>query len=93
MSNRLLIAGGLYLLLALALPSQIGLGDVRLAAVLGAALGIGGWSPIVLGVILPYVVVFPFAVAYLLRGASRKAQLPFGPFLVAGAVLARVLTG
>jgi leader peptidase (prepilin peptidase)/N-methyltransferase len=87
-----LIAGGFYLLLALVLPSQIGLGDVRLAAVLGAALGIGGWSPIVLGVILPYVVVFPFAVAYLLRGASRKAQLPFGPFLVAGAVLARVLT-
>ena len=87
-----LISGGVYLLLALAVPSQIGLGDVRLAAVLGAALGIAGWSPVILGTLLPYVVVFPFAVAYLLRGATRKTQLPFGPFLIIGAVLARILT-
>lgn len=88
-----LVVGGLYMLIALALPSRIGLGDVRLATVLGAALGAVGWSAVVLGVVLPYLIAPWFAVAYLKRGASRKDQLPFGPFLIAGAVIARLSTG
>ena len=85
--------GGLYLLFALALPRVVGLGDVRLAAVLGCALGVGGWGAVILGLALPYLLVFPFAVAQLKRGATRGSHLPFGPFLIAGAVLAAIMTG
>ncbi|MEU4217164.1 A24 family peptidase [Actinoplanes sp. NPDC026623] len=88
-----LAVGAFYLLAALALPSQIGLGDVRLATILGFALGVNGWTAVVLGTALPYLLAPPFALALLLRGGSRKAQLPFGPFLIAGAVIAQFLTG
>ncbi len=85
-----LALGAFYLLTALALPSQIGLGDVRLAAVLGFALGANDWTAVVLGTVLPYLLAAPFALA-LMRGSSRKAHMPFGPFLFAGAVIAQIL--
>jgi leader peptidase (prepilin peptidase)/N-methyltransferase len=85
--------GGIYLLLAVLVPSQVGMGDVRLSAVLGAALGIGGWETLLLGAVLPYVVVFPFALARLRRSPpSQRGQVPFGPFLAAGAIIATALT-
>jgi leader peptidase (prepilin peptidase)/N-methyltransferase len=86
------VLGGGYLLLALLTPNQVGMGDVRLAAVLGAALGTGGWDAVLLGAILPYPLALPFAVSRLTRrGAPAGGQLPFGPFLVAGAVLAAIV--
>ncbi|WP_430788106.1 prepilin peptidase [Actinoplanes sp. G11-F43] len=88
-----LAVGGLYLLLALALPHTVGLGDVRLAAVLGGALGAHSWSAVLLGLTLPYLLAFPFARAQLRRGTEGAAYLPFGPFLIAGAVLASIVTG
>jgi leader peptidase (prepilin peptidase)/N-methyltransferase len=85
--------GGIYLLLALLVPSQVGMGDVRLTAVLGAALGVGGWQALLLGAVLPYVVGLPFALAQVRRGPpSDRGQLPFGPFLAAGAIIATALT-
>jgi leader peptidase (prepilin peptidase)/N-methyltransferase len=81
--------GATYLLLAVLVPGQVGMGDVRLAAVLGAALGVGGWETLLLGAALPYVVVFPFALAQLRHSPpSQRGQLPFGRFLAAGAIIA-----
>jgi leader peptidase (prepilin peptidase)/N-methyltransferase len=86
------VLGGGYLLLALLTPSQVGMGDVRLVAALGAALGAGGRDTVLLGAALPYLLALPFAVARLrCRVSPAGGQLPFGPFLVAGAVLAAVI--
>ena len=65
--------------------AAMGLGDVKLALLLGAALGYDVFGALALGFIL----LFPVAVAYVIRnrGAARGATLPFGPFLAAGTVL------
>jgi leader peptidase (prepilin peptidase)/N-methyltransferase len=84
--------GGLYLLIAIVSPRMIGLGDVRLAAVLSTALGATGWLAVALGGVLPYILALPFAVTQRKRHDGSKVDLPFGPFLLAGAVLAMILT-
>jgi leader peptidase (prepilin peptidase)/N-methyltransferase len=87
-----LVVGTLYLLLALLTPSQVGMGDVRLAATLGAALAASGWQAVALSLMLPYLLAFPFAAAQLRRRTAQAGHLPFGPFLIAGAVLSYLLT-
>ncbi len=77
-----------YLVLAL-LGGGLGMGDVRLAGLLGLALGPGGWTVVLLGAVLPYLLALPSALAHTWRGRGVEAQhLPFGPYLVAGALLA-----
>jgi leader peptidase (prepilin peptidase) / N-methyltransferase len=87
------VLGGTYLLLGLLTPSGIGMGDVRLATVLGALLGIGGWGTVLLGAALPYAIAAPFAVTQARRVPGRCRQLPFGPFLIAGAIIAAIVRG
>lgn len=81
--------GGLHLALILVAGSRMGLGDVRLAALLGAALGATGWPAVFLGGLLPFVLAVPEALA---RLALRRAySIAFGPYLVAGALIATVV--
>lgn len=81
--------GGLYLALVIVAGSGMGLGDVRLAALLGAALGAISWPTVFLGGLLPFVLAVPEALA---RMALRRARsIAFGPYLVAGALLAAVV--
>jgi leader peptidase (prepilin peptidase) / N-methyltransferase len=76
--------------LALMIPqllgrSWMGMGDVKLALLLGATLGWG-----VLGAVpIAFLCTFPVAVLVLLRGglAARKTTIPFGPFLALGALI------
>ncbi|MEV6965458.1 A24 family peptidase [Hamadaea sp. NPDC051192] len=87
--------GGLALLLAYlvfaVLPgAPMGLGDVKLAGVLGLVLGYLGWPAVVFGAILPFLVNAPFAVVALIR-RGRKARSPFGPALLLGWLVAVVL--
>ncbi|WP_230394901.1 prepilin peptidase [Plantactinospora alkalitolerans] len=82
---------GVYLLLAL-VGGGMGMGDVRLAAVLGLVLGTAGWTAVLLGATLPYLLAMPSAVMRLRRDPKQR-HLPFGPYLVAGAILAVCLTG
>ncbi len=84
--------GGFYLLIALFMPSQVGMGDVRLAAVLGAALGAGGWPALLLGAALAYVIALPFALAQLRHHPAQRGPVPFGPFLAVGAIIAAAVT-
>lgn len=82
--------GGLYLALALAAGSRMGLGDVRLAALLGAALGTTGWPAVLIGGLLPFLLAVPEA---LTRLALRRARtVAFGPYLIAGALIATVVS-
>ncbi len=88
-------AVGAAYLLVLALPGGgLGFGDVKLAAVLGFALGLIGWPAVVVGVVAPHLINGPVAVMLLLRGrARRRTALPLGPALLAGALLAVATSG
>lgn len=80
-------AGGALLLAALAYPGGMGMGDVKLAAVLGLFLG-RGVAPAMLIALLAGVLVG--AVVMVRKGAAqgRKTAVPFGPFLALGATVA-----
>ena len=82
-----------YLLLAVLNPAGMGLGDVKLAGVLGMALAWFGWDVWLLGAVLAFVLASVVGVAMLAtRRAERRSTIPFGPFMVAGAWIA-ILAG
>jgi leader peptidase (prepilin peptidase)/N-methyltransferase len=78
-----------YLVLAFVSPSGLGMGDVRLAAVLGLYLGWLGWSPLLVGAVAGFVVQAVLALFLLAaRRIGLRGRLPFGPAMLLGAVLA-----
>ena len=85
-----LTAGIGYLLLILATllinPKGMGMGDVKLAGLLGLLVG----SPLVFVAFSVTVVVGSGAAAYLLlaKGMGRHDVIPYGPFMVLGAIIA-----
>jgi leader peptidase (prepilin peptidase) / N-methyltransferase len=84
--------GGAYLVLALGVPAGFGLGDVRLAALVGLLLGVKGWNAVMFGAVGPFLLAAPVAAALLaLRRIRRNTPVPFGVPLVAGAILAALL--
>jgi prepilin signal peptidase PulO-like enzyme (type II secretory pathway) len=80
-----LLAGLLFLIPNLISRSMIGMGDVKLASLLGAALG---WA-VLAAVTVAFLSVFPFALATVIRRglAARKATLPFAPFMGFGGIM------
>jgi leader peptidase (prepilin peptidase)/N-methyltransferase len=81
-----LCGGGVFLLLALVHPAGLGMGDVKLAAFLGAWLGRNVIVALFAGSILSLA---PAIAVLAARGAAgRKVGLPFAPFLAAGGVVA-----
>ncbi|MFD5902780.1 prepilin peptidase [Streptomyces microflavus] len=79
--------GGFYFLLFLINPNGMGFGDVKLALALGVALGWYGWEVLFLGGFAGFL----FGAAYglglvLLRRAGRRTGIPFGPFMIVGAL-------
>jgi leader peptidase (prepilin peptidase) / N-methyltransferase len=84
-----LALGGLFLLLYLLPGRGLGFGDVRLAVLIGEFLGFLGWREILLGGILPWLINGPIVLVLLLaRRVHRRDSLPFGPAMLAGALLA-----
>jgi len=80
---------GFYLALFVIRPSGMGLGDVKLAAGVGVALGWLGWQALVAGTFLTFALAALYGAALLLlRRASRTTQLPLGPFIVLGTLAA-----
>ena len=84
----LLAFGGGLLAVALISPRGMGMGDVKLAALIGLVLGSLGLRFVGVaagaGILLGGV----GAIGALAAGAGRKQAIPFGPFLAAGAVVA-----
>ena len=86
-----LALAGFYLLLMVISPSGMSLGDVKLAASLGTLLAWFSWRLLLAGGFAGFLLGGVFAAALLVsRRAGRKQPIPFGPFMIAGAVLAVV---
>jgi leader peptidase (prepilin peptidase)/N-methyltransferase len=67
----------------------MGFGDVKLAGVLGLHLGFLGWRVTVVGFFGAFLLGGLIGIAVLgSRRGGRKTRIPFGPFLVAGALIA-----
>jgi leader peptidase (prepilin peptidase)/N-methyltransferase len=79
--------GGFFLLAALLYPRGMGMGDVKLAAVLGLFLG-RGVGPAVLIALVGGVLVGALVIARKGVAEGRKTAVPFGPFLAVGGIVA-----
>lgn len=78
----------LYLAAALAYPGGMGLGDVKLAGVLGLCLAWFGWDVLAVGGFAAFLLGGLYAVGLVLaRRAGRRSGIPFGPWMLAGAWL------
>jgi leader peptidase (prepilin peptidase)/N-methyltransferase len=82
-----LAAGGFLLIAALAYPGGMGMGDVKLAAVMGLFLG-RAVAPAILIALLAGVLAGGIVIARNGAAAGRKTTIPFGPFLALGAIVA-----
>ncbi len=79
-------AGGLLLIIGLAYPRGMGMGDVKLAAVMGLYLGSAVAPALFVGVLSGTIVGVALMAA---RGSgARRLKVPFGPFLALGGVVA-----
>jgi leader peptidase (prepilin peptidase)/N-methyltransferase len=79
----------LYFLVAFAYPAAMGFGDVKLAGVIGGVLAFLSWSALTIGAFAGFLLGAIFGVALIaLRRGGRKTAIPFGPFMIAGALAA-----
>lgn len=78
---------GLVCLVA-ALLGSLGLGDVKLAAVAGILVGVGGWRAGEVFAVSTVLIGGLIGLGMLAAGRGRKAHLPFGVAIAAGAGLA-----
>ena len=91
------LAAGLGYFVVLLVPAfstrgAIGMGDVKLAFLLGVFAGYGRWEGAVVAAIGAFVLAGVVAVPLLIfRILSRRDHLPFGPFMVAGSWIAIAL--
>lgn len=100
-AGRLLrsLLGGLamaaaFLLLALIRPGQLGGGDIKLAGLLGIALGWLGWTTLLGSTALGFVLGgLGGLVLVALRKATMRSQISFGPFLLSGALIGMLALG
>lgn len=96
--GRAVLAGlalfGTYLVLALLSPRQsgLGMGDVKLAGLLGMLLGAQSWGHLLVATVFTFGLAGIHAlVLAVLRRAKGTDTIPFGPHMVAGAALVLVV--
>jgi len=75
-----------YFVLAMISTRGMGMGDVKLAGVLGLFLGSLGWGQLAVGAGVAFVLGGLFSIILLItRRAGRKSGIPFGPWMLLGA--------
>jgi leader peptidase (prepilin peptidase) / N-methyltransferase len=84
------VFGGFFFVVAFIYPAGMGGGDVKLAFVLGTFVGYaGGVGAVLAGMFFSFLLGGVIGIiAMRISGKGRKTQIPFGPFLAAGSVIA-----
>lgn len=83
------VLGAIYLSIAFAAPGAMGWGDVKLAAPIGAMMAYLSWGTLLTGAFGAFVLGAAVGVLLIVaRGAGRRTAVPFGPFMILGAVCA-----
>ena len=78
-----------YLVLALISPRGLGMGDVKLAGLLGLFLGWIGWPAVFLGAVAGFDIQALLALVLIAgRRIGLRGELPFGPAMLLGAAVA-----
>lgn len=81
-----------YYVLALVRPGQLGGGDIKLAGLLGIALGWLGWPILVLGAAAGFLLFSLVSLGLLAaRRITLRSHIAFGPFMLTGAFLAAIV--
>jgi leader peptidase (prepilin peptidase) / N-methyltransferase len=75
------------LVVALVAPKGMGMGDVKLAGLIGLVLGSLGLELVAVGAGVGILLGGVGAIVALLLGAGRKTRVPYGPFMAAGAAV------
>lgn len=75
-----------YLLLAFISPRGMGMGDVKLAGVIGLVLGFSGWAALAVGMLAAFLLGGVVGIALIVAGRTRRnTGIPFGPWMLGGA--------
>jgi leader peptidase (prepilin peptidase)/N-methyltransferase len=83
-----LALGGFYALLWFVYPGGMGFGDVKLAPTLGALLAWVSWGALAVGAFGGFLLGGVFGIALIALGrGGRKSKVPFGPFMLLGALV------
>ena len=83
-----------YFALALAYPGGMGFGDVKLAGLLGLFLGWISWGSVLVATFGAFLLGGSVGIILLAaRRATGKSAIPFGPFMLSGALLALFFAG
>ncbi|MEV8330400.1 prepilin peptidase [Streptomyces niveus] len=83
-----LALGACYFVLFVINPNGMGFGDVKLALSLGVVLGWYGWLLLFVGAFAGFLFGSLYGLGLMaLRRANRKSAIPFGPFMIAGALV------
>lgn len=80
--------GGAFLLIAFIAPRGLGMGDVKLTALIGLVMGSLGLRYVGVAAGAAILLGGVGGILALLGGKGRKSAIPFGPFLAAGALVA-----
>ena len=89
-----LVLAAAYLLLGLASAGQLGGSDIKLGGLIGLALGWLGWQTLIEGAFLGFVLAAMAGLALLaMCRISLRTKTSFGPFILAGALLAVLASG
>ena len=83
-----------FVLQAFVYPAGIGWGDVKLSGVVGLYLGWFGAGAVLAGIIGGYLLAAVAGIGLLVaRRATRRSQIPFGPFMIAAALAVLLVIG
>lgn len=78
-----------FFALIIVIPAGIGAGDAKLGLAVGSVLGWYGWPVLLSGTFYAFLAAAAYALGLLvLRRVSRQDSFAFGPFLIAGALVA-----
>lgn len=78
-----------YLALHLIAPRSLGMGDVKLAFVIGGHLAFFGWGAVYDGTLVAFGSMAVVGLGLILfKRAGRRTGVPFGPFMIFGALVA-----